>query len=248
MADTGKVIDGGLLRQAQRRLFPALGLSKGVADQWEDHRSFQGAVSAKAGEVLLYGPIVPAIDEAFVSEWLESDLVVSLNSFKARLDAVKGDVTVRINSPGGDAWEASGMMALLAERREAGDKVKSVVDGLAASAATVVMVQADQIDVSALCSIMIHKTQTMFYGNSDDHMEIADFLDRFDRGIAAAYSGRMEKDEDEVMALLAEETWFTATEAVAAGLADRVVGAKPQREKDAELFARRDLRLAAFTA
>ena len=73
------------------------------------------------------------------------DLVVSARTFREALNKITGDVTVRINSPGGDAWEGSAIYQALVERRNSGAKVSAVVDGLAASAASMVMMAADDI-------------------------------------------------------------------------------------------------------
>ena len=100
------------------QLAALLGITATVRDRWDGLKVSQQA--AGEGEVMLYGPIVPGIEGAFVSEFLGDDLVVSARSFREALNKVDGDVTVRINSPGGDAWEGSAIFQALIERRNSG--------------------------------------------------------------------------------------------------------------------------------
>ena len=125
---------------------------------------------------MLYGPIVPGIEGAFVSEFLGDDLVVSARTFREALNKVDGDVTVRINSPGGDAWEGSAIFQALVERRNSGAKVSVVVDGLAASAASMAMMAADDIRMGQLAHVMIHQNRGLFYGTSEDFAAKADLF------------------------------------------------------------------------
>lgn len=191
--------------------------------------------SATNGEIMLYGPIVSDFEVAWLADWLGDNLVVSNSSFREALNKITGDVVVRVNSPGGDVWEASGILAALIERQEAGDKISIKIDGLAASAATFTL-KFDDVVASPASAIMIHKAWAFAVGNSDEIRNVAKLLDGLDENITGFYATRLGKTHAEVMEMLADETWFTAAEAKASGLIDGIVGeTKPKnkhREKD----------------
>ena len=234
-----------------RRVLALLGIPAAVSDRWSSSRLT--AQVAAENEILIYGPIVPAIDASFFTEFLGDDLVVSNNIFRDRLHAINGDVTVRINSPGGDVWEASGMMTALTERRNAGDAVTVIVDGLAASAASLVMLAGGDIRVAPLASIMIHQTSGLMHGTAQEFRDMAEFLDRMDRQAASLYAVRMQMTEDAVLDALKEERWYTGPEAVATGLADGVIelenrGTDNPEPQASQMFARRNMRLAALAS
>ena len=203
------------------QLAALLGITATVRERW-DGLTVSNQAAGK-GEVMLYGPIVPGIEGAFVTEFLGDDIQVSARSFREALNAVDGDVTVRINSPGGDAWEGSAIYQALVERRNAGAKVFAVVDGLAASAASMVAMAASDIRMGPLAHFMIHQNRGLFYGTAEDFAAKADLLGRADKELAALYGKRMDKSAAATLKLLQQETWYTSSEAVEAGLADGVL-------------------------
>ena len=198
-----------------------LGITAKVRERWDGLTISQQA--AGEGEVMLYGPIVPAIEGAFVSDFVGEDVVVSSSSFREALNKIEGDVTVRINSPGGDAWEGSSIYQALVERHNSGDKVFAVNDGLAASAASMVAMAADDIRTAPLAHFMIHQSHGLLYGTSEDFAAKADLLGRSDKEVAAIYSERLSKSTAATLKLMQQETWYTSSEAVKAGLADGVL-------------------------
>ena len=225
------------------QLAALLGITVTVRERWDGLTVANQA--AGEGEVMLYGPIVPGIEGAFVSEFLGDDIKVSARSFREALNAVDGDVTVRINSPGGDAWEGSSIFQALVERRNSGAKVLVVVDGLCASAASMVAMAASDIRIGQMADIMIHQNRGLFYGTSEDFAAKADLLNRADKELAALYGKRMNKSAAATLKLLQQETWYTSSEAVAAGLADGVVeiGKRPAVKNELQ---DRNLKLAAL--
>ncbi len=229
----------------QKRALAMLGIPAGVVERWDG----SGLVNQAAadGEVLVYGPIVDGLEAAWISEFL-GDVVMSNAMFRERLNAIEGDVLVRIDSPGGDVWSASGIMTAITERRNAGDNVDVVIDGLAASAASLVMLAGGTVRVAPMASIMIHQASGLMSGTAEEFREMADFLGRIDAQAAELYAQRMDKSEAEVMADLQNVTWFTGPEAVEAGLADEVISLESRKTNNAaDMFARRNLRLAALT-
>ena len=237
------------LSATQRHALGMLGIPASVVERWESAPSRLRAASAAGdNEALVYGPIVDALDAARLTEMFGDGVVVSNNLFRERLNEIAGDAVVRIDSPGGDVWAASGIMTAIAERRSAGDAVDIVVDGLAASVASLVMVAGGNIKVAPMASLMIHRASGLMYGTASDFRDMADFLNRVDKQAAGLYAARMDKSIEEVLADLKNETWFTGPEAVEAGLADEVIalGSGDDDKKAADVFARRNLRLAAL--
>ena len=168
---------------------------------------------AKALELLIYGPIGADMSGAGVDA---ADVVAQLSATKAKL------VNVRINSGGGSAFD--GMAIHTALTQWPGD-VHVHVDGLAASAASVIAMAGDVINIAEGGMIMIHSASTGLQGNADEMRKQVGVLDKLDGQMAGIYASRTGKDREDVLAIMAEETWFTAEEAVTAGLADNVVGA-----------------------
>ena len=156
-------------------------------------------------------------------------------------------MTVRINTPGGSWFEASVIHAALVERRNAGDDVRVVIDGMAASAGSLVMLAASDIRIAAMGSIMIHKAWARDVGNADDFRKAAGEMDQFDAEQSRLLGARLGEDVDAVMTRLKDETWYTATEAVAAGLADGKIELKTEPKK-AQTNAARNARFRARLA
>lgn len=156
---------------------------------------------------------------------------VSAQAFNKALRSMSGDIEIRINSPGGDIFAAVSMKQAMAEYD---GNITVRVDGLAASAASVVAVAADRVVMAPGSMMMIHKAWTIGLGNADDMRATADLLDKADGGIAATYAARGQKPVEEYLALMAAETWMTGEEAVEHGLADEVLPeAREQRRAKA---------------
>lgn len=132
-------------------------------------------------------------------------------------DEMRGKtIQVRINSVGGVADEGIAIYNIL--RRHPGG-VHTVVESLAASAASVIALAGNKRTTLKGGRWMIHKALTVAVGNSDDMLKVADMLSTYDRSLVDIYSGSMsEKDPKAIMRMMKDETWFTGSEAVAAGL------------------------------
>lgn len=143
---------------------------------------------------------------------------VTAKRIAAALRAIgKGPVTVNINSPGGDLFEGFAIYNLL---RDHDGEVTVKVLGLAASAASVIAMAGDTIQVSRASFLMIHNTWVMAIGNRNDLHETAEFLEPFDRAMADIYSSRTGLDTDDVTAMMDAETWMGGAEAIGKGFAD----------------------------
>lgn len=182
-------------------------------------RRFEAQADADAVTIYLYDIIVP--DEETADWWGGVDPL----SFAQAVSAAKGKpIRLRINSPGGDVFAARAMAQHLAEH----DKpVHVIVDGYAASAATVVAIQGTTLNMAPGAMFMIHKSWSIGVGNSDDLLQMAALLEKVDQTLADSYQkklARAGKDTSAaaIMQMMQDETWFTADEAVAAGFADTV--------------------------
>ncbi|WP_247538444.1 head maturation protease, ClpP-related [Ralstonia pseudosolanacearum] len=151
---------------------------------------------------------------------------VSATAFVKELAGITADVIrLRVNSPGGDVFAARAMEAAL---RGHAAKIIVHVDGLAASAASFLIMAADEIEVSDGAFIMIHKAWTALWGNADDLRAGAELLDKIDSTLVNTYAQRTGQAPDDIAAWMAAETWFGADDAVERGFADRKSDASGQ--------------------
>lgn len=150
---------------------------------------------------------------------------VSAESFVRQLrELTASTIHLRINSPGGDVFAARAMEQAI---REHAANVVAHVDGFAASAASLITVAADKAIMAPGSFLMIHKAWTIEIGNADAMFATAALLEKIDASIAANYAAKAGDGEDWA-ALMAAETWFTAEEAVTAGLADELAASAPK--------------------
>lgn len=145
---------------------------------------------------------------------------LTAKDFAGRLQGVTGPLDIHINSAGGDVGD--GIAIGNAIRAYAGRK-RTVVDGLAASIASVIMQAGDERVVEPGAMVMVHDPFTAVMGNADELRKIAETLDKHGQNLADQYAARSgTKSSSEWRDIMRAETWFTADEAVAAGLADHV--------------------------
>lgn len=147
---------------------------------------------------------------------------VSAKRIAAALRAIgKRDVTVQINSPGGDMFEGIAIYNLLRAHPAA---VSIEVLGIAASAASIIAMAGDHIRMAPSSFLMLHNAWGVVIGNRHDMAEAAALFERFDGALADIYAARSGMARSEIAALLDAETFLTAQEAVAAGMADTFTG------------------------
>ncbi|MBW6281928.1 Clp protease ClpP [Pseudomonas aeruginosa] len=127
------------------------------------------------------------------------------------------DVTVNINSPGGDVFEGLAIYNLLREHK---GKVTVNIIGLAASAASFIAMAGDEIRIGRAAFLMIHNAWLIAMGNRNDLREIADWLEPFDMTLADIYAQRTGIDIDDIVKQMDAETWIGGREAVDKGWAD----------------------------
>lgn len=132
------------------------------------------------------------------------------------------DVTVLINSPGGDFFEGLAIYNLL---REHPHKVTVKVVGLAASAASVIAMAGDEIQVAKSGFLMIHNAWSLVIGNRHDLRSAADVMDQFDASMADLYAAAAGIEVKEAAAMMDAETWMNGQAAVDAGFATALLPA-----------------------
>ncbi len=166
-------------------------------------------VQASSGhiEAAIRGPI---------GEWGETD-----RAFIARLEAAGEAKTIAltINSRGGEVDHALSIFNYL---RNSPARVTVRIDGIAASAASVIAMAGDEIIMPANALMMVHSPWAFASGNADDLRQAAHDLEQFEAALIETYMARTGKDAESIKALLAAETWMTAAEAVEHGFADAV--------------------------
>ena len=145
---------------------------------------------------------------------------VTAKSFADEVNALDVDeLTVRINSPGGDVYEA---LAILNTLRAHKARITTVIDGLAASAASFVAMAGDEVVIRPNAEVMIHDPWAIAIGSADDMRSMAKDLDRITLNIASIYADKAGNTAADWVPAMSAETWYSADEAVAAGLVDRI--------------------------
>lgn len=170
----------------------------------------------------------------YVYDVIDSWWGVSASAFAQTLAGITAsNVVLRINSPGGDVFEARAMMTAIAEHPAT---FTAKIDGLAASAATALSLACDSVEIADGGFYMIHQAWTFAMGNADDMTATANLLEKIDTVLVEGYVGKSGKDADEIRTLMKAETWFNADEAVEAGFADKLIETKAKAKASASAF------------
>lgn len=146
----------------------------------------------------------------------------------------KGPVTVAINSPGGDMFEGISMYSML---REHPGEVTIKVMGLAASAASVLAMAGDNIQIARPAFFMIHNAWVMAVGNRNDLVEVAQTLAPFDDAMADVYAARTGEDKKAMAKLMDRESWIGGSAAVEQGFADALLDSDQVRKAEGKTNA-----------
>ena len=162
--------------------------------------------------------------------WFDDDVTPQL--FKDELNAGSGDITVWINSPGGDCVAAAQIYNMLSNYK---GKVTVKIDGIAASAASVIAMAGDTVLVSPVSMLMIHNPATMAWGDHAEMQKAMDMLSEVKESIINAYVLKTGLSRPKLSHLMDAETWMDANKAVELGFADDIMAwAKTGPEEDGE--------------
>lgn len=204
----------------REKRFPARVIENYAATGLPETLSFRAAEGG-GSELLLY-------DE--IGFW-----GITAADFVQALAAVPpGPMTLRINSPGGDAFDGIAIYNAVKSR----GNVSVVIDGIAASAASFIAMAGDKVTAGENTFMMIHRASGVTIGNSVDHRAMADVLDKLDGQIAGMYAAKASKPADGFLEAMTAETYYTAQQAKDAGLVDEVAPNKtPAQDRAASAAA-----------
>lgn len=187
-----------------------------IAQNSNRPRRFEAQAAGKSTALYLYDIIDPL--------W-----GISASSFVKTLNSISTpQIDLHINSPGGDVFDGRAMASAIAQHPS---NITAYIDGLAASAASFVAIAAKDVVMAPGSFMMVHNAWSIGYGNADDLRTLAALLEKIDGSLVEDYMRASGASADQVKAWMDAETWFTAQEAVDAGLADSV--SESQQDDDA---------------
>lgn len=179
-----------------------------------------------SAEVTFYGDVVDEIPTDWWGDPIDGDYIV-MDDFIADLDRLSGynNITIRMNSYGGDCVAAFVIHNRLRDFAREGKNLTCIVDGVAMSAASLIMSACDTVKVNPASLIMIHKCWTLVYGgyNSDELKQMSEQNAAYDKAIATAYARKTGMSETQILHLMADTTYMTGKEAVEKGFADELI-------------------------
>lgn len=150
--------------------------------------------------------------------WFDDDVTPQL--FRDELNAGSGDITVWINSPGGDCIAAAQIYNMLMEYK---GNVTVKIDGIAASAASVIAMAGTKVCVTPVSMLMIHNPSAGIYGNTSEMQKAIKMLDEVKESIVNAYEIKTGMSRAKISHLMDAETWMDANSAVEMGFADEIL-------------------------
>lgn len=187
-------------------------------------REFKAETSGDSTKVTIYGDIGD-------SWWGES---ISATDVKKELENITSNkIHVHINSYGGDVFDG---IAIYNQLKNHSAEITIHVDGVAASAASIIAMAGNEIIMNTGSMLMIHEGSTFAWGTKTDIKKTVNALEGIDKSIADVYLTRYQGERSEIETMIVNETWFTSSEAVEVGLADKVNEVAETEEIDAEDF------------
>jgi ATP-dependent protease ClpP protease subunit len=147
---------------------------------------------------------------------------VTAKKVASQLRAISGPVEVQINSPGGDMFEGIAVYNVL---REHPHDVTVKVMGMAASAASIIAMAGDTVEIGAASFLMIHNCWVLAMGNRHDMRETAEFLEPFDGAMVDVYAARSGQKAEDIAKWMDAETFMSGSQAIERGFADALLAA-----------------------
>ena len=172
--------------------------------------------------------------------WFGDEVTPKL--FRADLDKCQGDISVWINSPGGDVFAAAQIYNMLMDYPH---NVTVKIDGLAASAASVIAMAGTEVQMSPVAMMMIHNPMTVAIGDSAEMQKASAMLDEVKESIMNAYEIKTGLSRAKISHLMDAESWFNAKKAVELGFADKILfsdnseEAGEEKSLEAVMFSRK---------
>lgn len=160
--------------------------------------------------------------------WFDDEVTPQI--FKEELNKHSGDIVVWINSPGGDCIAAAQIYNLLMEHK---GNVTIKIDGIAASAASVIAMAGTNVIMSPVSMLMIHNPMTIAFGNTAEMQKAIDMLNEVKESIINAYEIKTGLSRNKISKLMDSETWMDARKAVELGFADSIL--KRKETEDLEI-------------
>ncbi len=184
-------------------------------------------MDGNSAEITMYGDIYESRPtDWWTDEPIEGQFIV-LDEFLADLEKIAGckEITVRMNSYGGDAGVSNTIHNRLRELARGGAALTCIVDGVAMSGGSLIMCACDTVRVNPSSLIMIHKGWSFLFGgyNADELRETATQMDAWDKMQVEIYTRKTGLPAEEVLAMMAETTYMTGREAVEKGFADELL-------------------------
>jgi len=177
------------------------------------HRKFWNWIRNEDGVRTLY------LDGAIAEEsWLGDE--ITPKQFKSELISGEGDITIWINSPGGDVFAASQIYNMLMEYK---GNVTIKIDGIAASAASVIAMAGGDVYMSPVSMLMIHNPMTIAIGDTGEMAKAISMLDEVKESIINAYELKTGMSRARISHLMDAESWMNANKAVELGFADDIL-------------------------
>lgn len=163
--------------------------------------------------------------------WFDDDITPKL--FSDELNSDEGDITVWINSPGGDCVAAAQIYNMLKNYK---GNVTIKIDGIAASAASVIAMAGTKVLMSPVSMMMIHNPAMIAFGDHKEFAKAIDMLDEVKESIINAYAIKTGLSRAKLSHLMDNETWMNANKAIELGFADDVIGESKDKETDDSLM------------
>ena len=153
---------------------------------------------------------------------------ITPDAFREELEAEEGDVTVWLNSCGGNVFAAAEIYNMLCDHK---GKVTVKIDAIVASAASVVAMAGDRVLMSPVALLMLHDPMTIAMGNAQDMEKAITTLNEVKESIINAYTRKTGLSRNRVSKMMSDETWLNAKKAVELGFADEILFSAPKDDK-----------------
>ena len=177
---------------------------------------------SKEAEIIIYGEIGDT--------WFE-DSTSAIDVDNALKEIGDKDVIVRLNSPGGSAFDGVSIYNRLKQHK---GKVTVYVDGYACSSASIIAMAGDEVVMGEGSMLMIHEASTVAWGSKGDFRSTADMLEELESGIIDIYMNKAKVSREEITDMVNAETWMSSKKAIEVGLADKLISSTVDDNKEIE--------------